>query len=273
MPATKTNIAAKNGQCLFILLHYSRFYYAYPDIIMVSMRDMLQYIVLMRPFGWVKNIFVFAPIFFAGAIFDYPSLLLAASAFVVFSLVSSSVYVLNDIADLEHDRNHSAKKARPIASGRISVLNAKLFFGVLFLVAFVAAYALVPAIVPVLALYFLLNVLYSFFLKYVAVLDILLVSFFYLLRVIAGGIAASVFVSNWLLLCVTFLALFLVVGKRKAEYREETKRKVLEAYTPAVLDVFLAMSATLIIFSYSIYTVLVLNSPLAVYSVFFVLAG
>jgi decaprenyl-phosphate phosphoribosyltransferase len=111
------------------------------------------------------------------------------------------------------------------------------------------------------------------YLKHIAVLDILLVSSFYFIRIMVGGIAAQVPISHWLLLCIIFVSLFLIVGKRLAEFRQNEKRIVLLQYTPEFLNAMLIISATLIIISYSLYSVLVWNSDIAIFSIFLVLLG
>lgn len=122
-------------------------------------------------------------------------------------------------------------------------------------------------------LYVVLNVLYSIYLKHIAIVDVLLISSFYVLRVIVGGFAANVPVSNWLIITIIFLSLFLILGKRKSEQTHESPRSVMGYYSDTFLNTTLAIAASLTIISYSLYILIVHNIPLAVYSIFFVLMG
>lgn len=230
---------------------------------------LLQYIVLMRPIQWIKNALVFAPLFFAGGIFSAEKLFNTGIATAVFCLLASAMYILNDIHDREQDRLHPTKRGRPIASGAISVSAAYTFFACLLILA-ASGMWLIQSALPVFAVYFALNALYSRYLKHVAVLDVILVAVFYILRVIAGGVAANVFISPWIVLVVFFGALFLAVGKRRVEFARSARRKVLESYSQGALDFMLVSAATLSVISYGIYTVFGGHSEYAVYSTLFV---
>lgn len=235
---------------------------------------MLPYLYLLRPYSWIKNFFVFVPIFFAHELFSVIKLIPVLYTFLIFCLTASSVYIINDIADRERDKNHSSKKHRPLPSGKVSLREAGIMLILLIITSAFLIYYLVPEIAPLIFTYFVLNLFYSLYLKHIAIVDILLVSSFYLLRIEAGGQAAQVPISAWLILCTIFLALFLIVGKRKAEIVSlDSKREVLSVYTHNFLEALLIISVTSSIISYSLYTVLVLNSPHAVYSIFFVLLG
>ncbi|MDE2399976.1 MAG: UbiA family prenyltransferase [Patescibacteria group bacterium] len=228
---------------------------------------------LMRPYSWIKNFFIFVPLFFAKDFFVYSKLTLVTLAFIVFCLTASSVYILNDIFDKEQDQKHSTKKNRPIASGAVSIKSAIILLCSLLIVVVAVIYFFIPQIFWLMVLYFLLNVLYSKYFKHIAILDILLVSTFYFIRIMVGGIAAMVPISNWLLLCIIFISLFLIVAKRLAEFSQDDKRIVLLQYTPEFLNAMLIISATLVIIAYSLYSVLVLNSNVAVFSIFLVILG
>jgi len=233
----------------------------------------MNYFRLLRPFNWIKNFFIFVPIFFAKNIFALEKFQATAEAFLVFCLLASSVYIVNDILDIESDKNHSYKKDRPLASGKVSVAQA-VFIEVLLLACVAGLiYYFIPQTAPIFLAYWVLNLLYSLFFKHIAVLDIVCVAIFYLLRVVVGAQAAQVPVSEWLILCTLFLSLFLIIGKRKAEYREEHRRKVLASYTGEFLNGLLVLSAGLSIISFSLYTILVAHSDWAVYSVIFVILG
>ncbi len=230
-------------------------------------------VALLRPYSWIKNLFIFVPLFFAKDIFNVAKVDATIIAFVVFCLTASCVYIINDLVDIEQDQKHSQKKNRPVASGKVSrkqalTLLCCLAVAVLLLITF-----FIPQIWGVMLIYIALTFLYTFYFKHVAVVDILLIASFYLIRIVIGGIAASIYISEWLLLCTIFMSLFLIVGKRLSEFQQEHKRAVLEHYTPEFLKGLLILASTLAVISYSLYTVLVLSSPFAVFSVFFVLLG
>ncbi len=232
-----------------------------------------QLFALLRPYSWIKNFFVFVPLFFAKDFFNYSKLSTVTLAFIVFCITASSVYILNDIFDKEQDAKHNIKKNRPIASGKVTIKSGLVLFFCLLVLDACLIYFFVPQIVWLMGLYFVLNIFYSAYLKHIAVLDILVVSSFYFIRIMVGGISANVFVSHWLLLCIIFISLFLIVAKRLAELNQNDKRAVLEKYTPEFLNAILVVSATLTIVSYSLYCILVLNSNLAIISIFLVLLG
>jgi 4-hydroxybenzoate polyprenyltransferase len=228
---------------------------------------------LLRPNSWLKNFFIFIPLFFARDVFDSDKLVAVCLSFIIFSLVASSVYILNDIVDQEHDRQHEKKKFRPIASGQISVRTALIIFFILICSTFILSLIFVPQIVPLLLIYFILNLGYSYYLKNIAIVDVIIISLFYLIRLLVGGLAIHVNISAWLILCTIFISLFLIIGKRIAEFNQETGRKVLSGYTSEFLHGFLFITAALSIISYSLYIILVLDSSLAIYSIFFVILG
>jgi 4-hydroxybenzoate polyprenyltransferase len=228
---------------------------------------------LLRPYSWIKNLFIFVPLFFAKDFFIYTKLTTVVLAFIIFCITASSVYIINDIFDIEQDKKHNTKKNRPLASGAVSIKSAITLLSCLLIIDTCLVYFFIPQIFWFIALYFFLNILYSKYLKHIAVLDILLVSSFYFIRIMVGGIAAGVSISNWLLVCIIFISLFLIVAKRLAEFSQDEKRIVLLTYTPEFLNAMLIISATLIIISYSLYSVLILNSSTAIFSIFIVLLG
>ncbi len=234
---------------------------------------MPQLLKLLRPHSWIKNLFIFFPLFFAREFFIREKLSGVLFAFIVFCITASIVYIINDITDIEQDRKHPLKKERPLASGAISIRTALLTLVLLLACDIYLLYTFVPGITLLVILYLSLNLLYSLYLKHIAIVDILLVSSFYFIRVLVGGVASGVVVSHWLLLCVIFVSLFLIVGKRLAELSHNEKRKVLEHYSEEFLNSILTIAATLTIVSYSLYSVLVLDSYLAILSIFFVLLG
>ncbi len=215
-----------------------------------------------RPRQWVKNLLVLAaPLAALGGnvSYDYRDILLKASvAFVVFSLAASSIYLINDARDVDADREHPTKRFRPIAAG---VLPIGLAYGIaiLFAVASVAiSWWLTPKLALVMAVYITIQLAYCFGLKHQAVLDICIVSSGFLIRAIAGGVAAGIPLSQWFLLVMAFGSLFMAAGKRYAELQlaERTGakiRKSLESYTSTYLRFVWTMSATAVVLCYGLW--------------------
>ena len=170
-----------------------------------------------RPHQWVKNVFVLAPVVFAKEIFDVTLLENATAAFFVFCLLAGAVYAMNDLADIEADRQHPVKRHRPIASGRVPPPVARVLAAALVVGSMAWAFALSPAFALVAAVYFAQNVAYSFKLKHIAYLDVSFIAAGFVLRVMGGGYATHTPVSSYLLACTALLALFLGFGKRRHE--------------------------------------------------------
>jgi 4-hydroxybenzoate polyprenyltransferase len=214
----------------------------------------------------VKNLFVLAPIIFSKDVFIRtkvgPALNLLVSgrvlaATAVFCLVAGAVYTMNDIVDVAADRLHPIKRYRPIASGRVPERIASISAVSLVLVSLVVAYVLAPALALVVLVYFAQNVAYSFKLKKIAFVDVGLIAFGFVLRVWAGGIAAGVHVSAYMLACTALLALFLGFGKRRHELSLEhagRQRAALEAYTAGSLNWALGGAGTATLVTYVAYT-------------------
>lgn len=221
----------------------------------------------MRPKQWAKNGFLFAGLFFDRQLLNGTAFLHTLVGFLLFCLLSSVVYIINDLSDVEGDRLHPLKRDRPLASGELPVGVAKAAIVILLALVFPLAYWLSPPFAGVALLYFLLNLTYSRWLKHVAILDVLMLASFYVLRVGAGVVLIHVTrFSPWLYVFTTFLALFLGVGKRRAELNllaenANSHRKVLEGYSLPLLDQFLTIVSTLTIATYSLYTFLTPNLP------------
>lgn len=212
---------------------------------------------LIRPEHWVKNLFLFIPAFFGSRLFEAAILKQTLLGFFAFSAVASAVYVLNDLVDAPHDRNHPDKKRRPIASGAINTrqgiaILVFLLAGGTALASFLNGDLLIFSL-----LYFIVNVFYSFSLKHIAIIDISLIGIGFLLRVFAGGAVANVEVSHWLIVLTFLLALILGLAKRRGEYLVETKghtfRKALEGYNLPFLDVSMVVCSTVAIVAYLMY--------------------
>ncbi len=236
-------------------------------------------VTLLRPKQWVKNAFVLAPLFFSLEFLDaavWPAALWAVLSFV---LMSSAVYVLNDISDAEADRHHPDKKTRPIAAGQVSVPLAVLLMLVLLLAGAGVAFVFLPReCSAVLAVYAVMNLAYSRGLKHVAILDVTLIAVGYVLRVLMGGYAIAVAISPWIVLATFVLALFLGFGKRRHELRLESDqiRPSLDAYNRPLLDKLINVSCGAALMCYAIYaaeTAQALGKVELIYTVAFVAFG
>jgi len=220
---------------------------------------------LLRPRQWIKNFALFAAIVFGGQLFNLASFENVIWGFVAFCLLASSTYIINDILDLEKDRLHPFKKARPIASGKISINEAIAIFILDIIVVFYLVSAIGGVFLLIAVVYFMLQLSYSFFLKNVAVFDILIIAAGYILRVLAGEAISGSHISAWLLLTTIALSLFLAVGKRRSELtllknykgaKIEEIRESLSHYSERLLDAYTAMFATSTFMFYSLFTFL-----------------
>jgi 4-hydroxybenzoate polyprenyltransferase len=232
---------------------------------------------LLRPRHWVKNLLIFAPFIFGGDITDYRSLLSGGHLFLSFSLLASSVYILNDLVDKNYDKLHPQKRSRPIASGHVSVREAIILGISLLLITFAISYSLPLDVLIVLGIYLALNLLYSFWLKHIVIVDIFLVASLYLVRIFAGGNLWDIPISHWLVLCTFFLALFLISAKRRSEFcnmggTKASTRKIMESYNKDFLDHMLTITTTASLVTYSLYVISV-DKPYHFYSIFLVAFG
>ncbi|MEX1366605.1 MAG: decaprenyl-phosphate phosphoribosyltransferase [Nannocystaceae bacterium] len=212
----------------------------------------------LRPRQWVKNSFVAAPLFFSLRLLDPVSVQRTLAAVALFSLISGCVYVLNDLVDVEADREHPKKRNRPIASGALPASVARSFLMVAVPVAVALSLWLAPMFAAVLGTYFVLNVAYSLRLKNIAYLDVLLIALFFILRVLAGAFAIDVEASPWLLGCTFLLALFLGFGKRAHELATAVdaskQRAALARYDLPSLRWILYVLAAAVVLTYGAYT-------------------
>jgi len=214
----------------------------------------------MRPLQWTKNLFIYAGLIFSEHVFDMPLLGTTSLAFAIFCLLTGGIYIVNDVVDIPADSLHPAKKTRPIASGRIPRGTA-IIAGILCLaIALVCSFALSREFGLVALIYALLMLLYSLFLKEMVILDVLIISTGFILRVVAGAVLIGVTISSWLLICTIFLSLFLALGKRRYELAlvqpgAEGLRPVLHHYSRSFLDQLIAVTAASTLLSYALYTV------------------
>jgi len=217
-------------------------------------------IALLRPKQWTKGILVFAALFFTGQFTDANAIRISVQAFFAIALVSSAVYVVNDLRDVERDRNHPKKRHRPIASGRVKAPAAIAEMLACLGGGFALAYAINDRSVVVLAAYLALQALYNFGLKSVPVADVFLIATGFVLRAALGAAALDVRISGWLLLCTGALALMLGFGKRRHEFvlqgeQRASSRESLQGYTKPALDGLLIASATGAALCYGIYSI------------------
>ena len=215
----------------------------------------------MRPRQWVKNIFVAGPLVFARLVGDPRALLRTAAAFGIFCVLSSTVYLINDLVDLEKDRAHPVKRRRPIASGALSPDAARALAAALGLLALVGATLLGPGVgfAGTAAAYLILNLAYSLWLKKIAFVDVACLSAFFLMRVLAGAFAIPVPASRWLLVCTLLLSALLGFGKRAHELRvsgdsARAQRDVLGRYELPTLRRLMSVLGVLTTVTYLGYT-------------------
>ena len=213
---------------------------------------------LLRPRQWAKNLLVFAAPLGAGVLLEAEALGNSLVAFVVFSAAASAMYALNDVLDVERDRAHPTKRLRPIAAGDISTRAGTTVAVVLGIGSLTASMWVAPGLGAVIGTYMVVTALYSLRLKHVPVVDMVIVASGFVLRAIAGGVAADVPISSWFLIVTSFGALFVVAGKRYAEFTNLTSnggnhRPTLDSYSPEYLRHVLTLSAGLAAIAYCLW--------------------
>ena len=225
---------------------------------------MKKYLKLLRVEQWVKNLFVFLPVFFSGKIMDTDLFSKSCIAFIVFSLTASCIYILNDYMDIELDKRHPEKRNRPLASGAIGKKTAIGIF--VLLVVLAVGFTLymqnqgleIQEFATVIISYFVINILYTFKLKHVAIVDICIIATGFVLRVLAGGYITGIVVSQWAILLTFILALVLAIGKRRGELINAQingkTRKALDGYNVQFADIALSISCALAIVCYLMFT-------------------
>lgn len=255
---------------------------------------LFKFLRLIRVHQWIKNVFVFIPLLFSLHLFHQDYLITTLLAFLVFCLASSAIYVINDLVDIESDRAHPVKKNRPLPSGAISKTAAIITASLLLVLVFwMMMYFNIEFILLVIA-FVVLNILYSFWLKNVVLLDVFSIAAGFLIRVLAGAFVIQVPISSWLLLTTMFISLFLGVMKRRSELvlvtdkqklniesTEQTgtnSRKVLAQYSLNFADQMATIAATGVIVCYALYTVAprtvsIFNTERLIYTTPFVVFG
>ncbi len=249
------------------------------------MVNQLRYILkTMRPKQWAKNLFVFAALVFDGQLLRLNPFLITAYAFALFCLVSSLVYIINDLADIEYDRQHPVKKNRPLASGNLTRKTAIITAVILFILIFPGAFIFNLYLGLILSVYFIMMIAYSFWLKHVPLIDVMIIAAGFVLRVAAGlVIIVTKRFSPWLFVATTFLALFIGLGKRRAEIQllatnAGSHRRVLDGYSLDLLDQLLTVVLSATLMTYCLYTfsaedtqgtfAMMLTIPFVIYGLF-----
>jgi decaprenyl-phosphate phosphoribosyltransferase len=244
---------------------------------------MRSYITLLRPYQYVKNLFIFLPLFFGQKIFEIDLLSKTFVAFVAFSLIASAVYIFNDYHDVEADRSHPIKKNRPLASGAIAVRTALALMIILLVGGLGMALILMPRVLYLIFLYLLLNFLYTIRLKHIAIVDVSIIAIGFVVRLFVGSETSGIDLSVWIVLMTFLLALFLALAKRRDDIliyvdNGQKTRKVIDGYSLEFLNASMMVMASVVIVSYIMYTqtaevIRRLNSDKLYLTVFFVILG
>lgn len=239
----------------------------------------------MRPAQWIKNLFIFAALIFSQKFLDFSLVLKTGAAFLLFCFLSSSVYILNDLLDIEEDKIHPKKSKRPIASGKISKNEAISLFIALSIISLFLAFWLNEYFFIASLTYFVLQLAYSIKLKHVVIVDVFIIASGFVIRVVAGGLVIGVAISSWLLICSMLLALFLAMSKRRHEIViledvASNHRPILREYSPYLLDQMIAVVTASTLIAYCLYTIsvktverfgttnLVFTVPFVLYGIF-----
>jgi 4-hydroxybenzoate polyprenyltransferase len=239
---------------------------------------------LVRPNQWIKNLFLFAALVFAKELFEVDKLLITLRAFAAFCLTASSVYIINDILDVEADRAHPKKRFRPIAARTITVPRALILLSGILALDLILVFPLLLQFKVILACYFVMNLAYSIKLKEIMLLDVFIIAAGFMLRVLGGAYAIDVTVSSWLVLCTMFISLFLGFAKRRGELVTMqsagalSERKVLQQYRQDVLDQMVTITGAGTVISYALYTVAprtieIFHTDKLIYTTVFVIYG
>jgi len=235
---------------------------------------------------WIKNLFVLAALFFSQSFTDARLSAQAGLGFLLFCFLSSSVYLINDVLDIEADRQHPIKRMRAIASGEVPLSLAVILAILLALGSLACSFFLLGRLfLGIAALYWVLNLLYSKVLKHIVILDVLIIAIGFVLRAMAGAAAIEVPISNWLLLCTILLSLFLALSKRRHELvllegNATNHRAILREYSPYLLDQLIAVVTASTLMAYALYTMdpevqaelgtdkLIFTTPFVIYGIF-----
>jgi len=213
----------------------------------------------MRIHQYVKNFFIFLPLFFAMKITDTELIFNAFIAFIAFSFTASAIYTLNDYHDIDEDRQHSKKKDRPLASGAISKSQAIIIMSVLFCVGFALMALLSFKAVGILSVYVVMNIIYSLSLKHISIIDVNIIAIGFVLRLFIGSGVTDIYLSKWIIIMTFLLALFMALAKRRDDVlifldTGKRMRKVIDGYNLQFLDAAMVIMASVVIVAYALYT-------------------
>ncbi len=241
------------------------------------------YLKLLRPKDWAKNLFLFIPLFFGREILNIQKLIAVSLGFIAFSFIASSIYIINDYRDREDDRKHPVKCKRPLASGAVSPATSLVICGLLMIAGFGLAWWIRDKFLFVLVVYFLINLAYSLGLKAVPILDIMILAAGFVLRIKGGSVISFVPLSEWIVIMVFLLAVFMAIGKRRDDVLLKLSlgtdmRKSIKGYNLEFLNILLALVCAVIVVAYLMYTmsaetVRYTGSTRLYYTCIFVLAG
>ena len=213
---------------------------------------------LARVQQYIKNLFIFVPIFFAGQITDLELLLNVLIAFIAFSISASSIYILNDSLDIEEDRQHPQKKFRPLASGDISKKTALVLMFIFFIIGISMMGALSFQAFVILGAYITLNIVYSYYLKHIAIIDVTIIAIGFVLRLFVGSVVAEIQLSSWIILMTFLLSLFIALAKRRSDIliflnTGNKMRNVIDGYNLEFTNAAMVIMASVIIVTYTLY--------------------
>ncbi|GAC1446483.1 MAG: decaprenyl-phosphate phosphoribosyltransferase [Pyrinomonadaceae bacterium] len=242
-------------------------------------------ILSLRPHQWVKNLLVFGGLIFSHSLLQASAVWLSVTAFIMFCMVSSAIYILNDMRDTEADRMHPLKRLRPLAAGTISRGVAGVLMCVLLTIAGLGSLTLRPSFSLVICIYVATSIAYSFGLKRMVIVDVMIIAFGFVLRAIGGALVLDVTPSAWLMICTLLLALLIGFGKRRHELTllqnmATQHRQSLGGYTVALLDSMMTIAGGAAVVSFALYTVadetvarfgsrnLIITLPFVIYGVF-----
>ncbi len=216
------------------------------------------YLKLLRTKHWVKNLLIFFPLFFSAELLDLEKLKLTAIVFLGFCMVASCIYIINDLFDIDFDRKHPIKKDRPIPSGKISSKKAMSIAGICLLIGIFLISTVSAAAVALTLAYFIINVFYSYKLKQISIIEFCIVASGFVIRILIGGEVSDVFLSQWIIVMVFLLSIFIAVSKRRddvSQFEEENKknRLVVDQYTTEYLDKVITIVSSVLIVSYLLF--------------------
>jgi len=238
-----------------------------------------EYIRLIRPNNWYKNIVIFVCLVFSDNIFKYNLWLDLIFAFIILCLLSGSSYIINDILDVNKDKNHPIKKKRPIASGKIKINHAIIYSILLIFLSLVGAYFINISFLIISIVFLSVIFLYSTILKKIIIIDTIVISIGFVIRAIAGCLVISVLISPWLIICAFLVSLFLALGKRRHELillgkDAKNHRKILSNYSSQMLDQLITITTATLVMSYSLYTFMadslymMITIPIVIYGLY-----